>query len=56
VLVGTRGGEKGGYGDAIFYDLAHEFFPDRIPTYEALVAAAMAAADASATPVASPAP
>lgn len=58
VMVSMRGGEKGGTADPIFYDLAHEFFPERIPTFADLRAAAIAAAEASgsATPVATPAP
>lgn len=54
VLVSMRGGEKGGSGDPIFYDLAHELFPDRIPTYDQLEAARTATG--AATPVATPAP
>jgi len=55
VLVAMRGGEKGGFGDAIFYDLAHEFFPDRIPTYADLTTA-RSGTSGSATPAATPAP
>ncbi|MGC4105179.1 MAG: serine hydrolase domain-containing protein [Thermomicrobiales bacterium] len=54
VLVSMRGGEKGGTGDPIFYDLAHEFFPDRILSFDQLAAAHTAAS--SGTPVASPTP
>lgn len=57
VLVSMRGGEQGGTGDPIFYDLAHEFFPERIPSFDEFVAAAKAAQAAkdSATPEATPA-